>query len=153
MISTEKIKTNFSFIPAWFGDTQVYHDTDVFEEHGDFCDLYFKSVDKEIKEEQVDIYSKFKNYFKNYVDEIEVFINNNLTYFETNKLDEIKRSILFFDVIEVPFDNSKYDLVLVCGKTYKTFPFRKKSISIRIEFKNGQILSIRRKKDTTTDND
>ena len=152
MITIEQIKTQFSHISAWRGNSEVYHDTVVFEGYGTFCDLYFKSIDKEIKQQQVDIYNKFENTHRNYIDEIVRFINSNLNSSERNKSEQITKSPLFFDVIEVPFDNFKYDLVLVCGKTYKSF-FLKKDIGIRVEFKSGQIKTIQREKNTTEDND
>jgi hypothetical protein len=65
----------------------------------------------------------------------------------------IRQTKLTLDIIEIPYDNLKYDLVLVCSKTYKKFLFLTRNIDIRVEFKNGRIKSIQRKKDTTEDNE
>lgn len=152
MVTIEKIKTEFSHIIAWTENSEVYHSTVVFEGHGAFCDLYFKSNDKNVKQEQVDAYNKFEATYRNYIGEIELFIKTNLNSYETNNLEKITNLILTFDVIELPYDNFKYDLVLVCGKVYKQFFFFKKTIDIRVEFKNGRIRTIQRKKDTTKEN-
>ncbi|MNH47872.1 hypothetical protein D3C79_1113340 [compost metagenome] len=57
------------------------------------------------------------------------------------------------DVIEIPYDNPKYDLVLICGKSYRGFLFLKEDIIVRIEFSNGAIQSMQRKRDIMKDND
>lgn len=153
MLTLEKIKTEFSHINAFAGTSEVYHDTDVFEGHGKFCDLYFKSVDRQLSQKQVDTYNSFKKNQEKYFDEIERFINSSLISAEAKKMAQIKLQPLNIDVIEVPYDNPKYDLVLVCGKTFKNFLIFNKNINLRIELKDGRIMSIQRKKDTTEDND
>ena len=153
MLTIDKIKTDFSHTTAWTGNSETYHDSPIFEGYGNFCDLYFRSKDKQIKQVQVDKYNEFRENFKNYLPEIESYILNSLRSSEINIKDIIKQANLTLDIIEIPFDNSKYDLVLVCGKTYKKFFFLTKNIDIRVEFKNGLIKSIQRKKDTTADNE
>lgn len=153
MLKVEKVKTDFSYIKAWTGNSEVYHDSPIFEGYGNFCDLYFKSRDKEIKQEQVDKYNEFREHFKNYIPEIEMYVLNSLKNSEINIRDQIRKIPLRLDVIEIPFDNFKYDLVLVCGKTYKKFYFLKRNIDIRVEFNNNRIRTIKRKKDTTEDNE
>lgn len=153
MLNIEKIKKNFSYIKARTGNSEVYHDSPIFEGYGKFCDLYFKSKDKKLKQEQVDKFNDFKENFKSYLPEIDRFILSSLKNSEVNLEDTIRKSKLTLDIIEVPYDNFKYDLVLVCGKTYKKFIFLTRNIDIRVEFINGRIKSIQRKKDTTEDND
>ncbi len=148
----KQTKKHFSHISARTGNSEVYHDTVNFYGQGDSCDLYFNCVGKELKQEQVDIYSQFENNYKNYIAEIERFISNNLTTYEQKVSEEIKNLELTFDIIDVPYDNSNYDIVLVCGKTYRKFLFFKKEINIRIEFKNGKIKTIQRKNNTIEDN-
>lgn len=152
MLTIEKIKKDFSHINAWTGNSEVYHDSPIFQGYGNFCDLYFKSRDKQIKQEQVDKYNDFKENFKSYLPDIEKYILSSLKNSEVNIENTIRQTKLTLDVIEIPFDNFKYDLVLVCGKTYKKFFFLTRNIDIRVEFKNGRIKSIQRKKDTTEDN-
>lgn len=153
MLTIEKVKNNFSYIKAWTGNSETYHDSPVFDGYGNLCDLYFKAQDKNIKQEQVDKYNEFRKDFKNYLPEIERYILNSLRNSELDLKDIIEQTKLTLDIIEVPFDNFKYDLVLVCGKTFKKFFFLTKNIDIRVEFKNGRIKSIQRKKDTTEDNE
>lgn len=152
MLTIDKIKKDFSYIKAWTENSEVFHDSPIFEGYGDLCDLYFKSKDKEIKQEQVDKYNEFKQNFKSYLPEIEKYILSTLKSSESNLKEEIRQAGLMLDVIEIPYDNFKYDMVLVCGKTYKKFFFLTRNIDIRVEFKSGRIKSIQRKKDTTEDN-
>lgn len=152
MLTIEKIKTDFSYIKALTGNSEVYHDSPTFDGYGNLCDLYFKSKDKQIKQEQVDKYNEFRKCFKDYLPEIENYISRSLENSEINKKEIIRQSKLTFDIIEIPYDNFKYDLVLVCGKNYKKFIFLKENIDIRVEFKNGTIKTIQRKKETKADN-
>ncbi|WP_461791421.1 hypothetical protein [Pedobacter sp.] len=153
MLTIEKIKKDFSYIKAWTGNSETYHDSPIFEGYGNLCDLYFKSKDKQIKQEQVDKYNEFKENFKSHLSDIEQYILSSLKNSEVNIENTIRQTKLTLDIIEIPFDNFKYDLVLVCGKTYKKFFFLTRNIDIRVEFKNGRIKSIQRKKDTTEDNE
>ncbi len=153
MLTIEKIKKDFSYIKAWTGNSEVYHDSPVFQGYGNLCDLYFKTKDKQIKQEQVDKYNEFKQNFKSYLPEIEKYILSSLKNSEINLENKIRQTKLTLDIIEIPFENFKYDLVLVCGKAFKKFFFLTRNIDIRVEFKNGRIKSIQRKKDTTEDNE
>lgn len=152
MLTIERIKKDFSHIEAWTGNSEVYHDSVILQGYGNSCDLYFKSNDKQIKKEQVDKYNEFKENFKSYLPDIEKFILSSLKNSEVNLEARIRQTKLTLEVIEIPFDNLKYDLVLVCGKTYKKFFFLTKNIDVRVEFTNGRIKSIQRKKETTEDN-
>ncbi len=153
MLTLEKIKSEFSFIDALFGETQSYHNTDTFEGHGEFCDIYFVSVNKEVKAEQIEVYNNFKMNYKNYLQKIEREILNSLNSSELSKETEIQNAILYFEVIQISQGNPKYDLVLVCSKTYKKFMFLKKDITFRVEFKNENIISLQRTSDSTKDNE
>jgi hypothetical protein len=153
MLTIDKIKRDFSYVKAWTGNSEVYHDSPIFQGYGNLCDLYFKSKDKQIKQEQVDKYNEFKENFKSYLPDIEKYILSSLKNSEMNLENTIRQTKLTLDIIEIPYDNLKYDLVLVCGKTYKKFFFLTRNIDIRVEFKNGRIKSIQRKKDTTEDNE
>lgn len=153
MLTIDKIKRDFSYVKAWTGNSEVYHDSPIFQGYGNLCDLYFKSKDKQLKQEQVDKYNEFKENFKSYLPDIEKYILSSLKNSEMSLENAIRQTKLTLDIIEIPYDNLKYDLVLVCGKTYKKFFFLTKNIDIRVEFKNGRIKSIQRKKDTTEDNE
>lgn len=153
MLTLEKIKKDFTYIKAWTGDTSIYHSDFVFEDTGEFCDLYFSSENKLIRQEQVDVFNRFQLNFKDFIPEIDKFINSNLRFYESRNSELIERTKVAFSVVSVPYDTSKYDLILVCGKTYRSFLFFKKDIDIRVEFKDGKIKTIQRKKDTLEDND
>jgi hypothetical protein len=71
MLTIDKIKRDFSYVKAWTGNSEVYHDSPIFQGYGNLCDLYFKSKDKQIKQEQVDKYNEFKENFKSYLPDIE----------------------------------------------------------------------------------
>ena len=147
MLTLKTIKSEFSDL------TECYQNEEQFEGHGDFCDVYFVAEKKEVKQSQVDVYNSFKQNFKSYLPKIEDKIKNSLTHYESNKADEIRNATLYFDVIQVPQDNPKYDLVLICSKYYKKFLFLKQTITLRVEFKNGTIVSIKRTSDSTKDNE
>jgi len=145
MITIEEIKRDFSFIEALTGNSECYMNSETFEGHGNFCDIYFNSFNRELKQSQVDAFNEFKQNPKKYVNEIEQYISSTLSNSESSKVEEISNADLTFDVIEIPQDNIKYDLVLICGKTYKQFLFFKKNIGLRVEIKSGRINSIQRK--------
>ncbi len=145
MITIEEIKRDFTFIEALTGNSECYMNSETFEGHGNFCDIYFDSTNKELLQSQVDVFNKFKKDSKKYVTEIEEFISKNLSSTKSEKLKEISKADLIFEVIQIPQDKMKYDLVLICGKTYRQFLFFKKKISFRVEIKSGQIFSIKRK--------
>ncbi len=153
MLSIENIKTNFSYIKALAGGHASYHNSVVFTGHGDICDLYFESKNDEIRQGQADSYNQFASSYKRYLEEIERYILDRLTRSETKRTDTIRNTVLRMDVIEIPYDNPKYDLVLICGKSYRGFLFLKEDINVRIEFSNGAIQSMQRKRDIMKDND
>lgn len=153
MLTIEKVKADFSFIEAFSGDSELYHNSVIFEGHGDFCDLYFRSREKSIKQDQLDKYNEFKIGFKNYLPEIEKYILNSLNNSEINLNDSISSTTLVLEILEIPYDSFKYDMVLICSKSYKKFFFIKRSINIRVEIKNEKIKSIQRKTDTSIDNE
>jgi hypothetical protein len=146
MLTIETIKKNFTFIKAIDENTECYHETEQFPEHGKFCDIYFMSIQKELTQKQVDIFNDFKNNFKQYIPRIEQEIPNILKPSELNRLEEIKKSTLLFDVIEIPQNKSEYDLLLVCGKTFKKLLFIKVNIDLHVEFKGKEIALVKRKK-------
>lgn len=153
MLTLENIKSEFTFIDAFTDDSECYQNSETFEGYGDFCDVYFVSLNKNIRQEQIDVYNKFKQNFKDYLPKIEQKIQSSLSNSELSKEDEIKNSILYFEIIQIPQSNRKYDLVLVCSKTYKKLIFFRQTITLRVEFKNENIISIKRTTDSTKDND
>jgi hypothetical protein len=153
MLTTEIIRNEFSYVKAWTGDAEAYHNAEVYDGYSNLCDLYFKSGNKDIKEEQIAVYNLFRTHLGAYLSEVENHLLENPGSFEKHKAEEIRNAALTLDIIEVPYDNGKYDLVFVCSKTYKNFLFFKQEINVRIELRHGKIQSIQRKKDVTEDND
>jgi len=117
MLTIEKIKNDYSYIEAWSGNSETYHDSPIFEGYGNFCDLYLRAQNQHVKQEQVDKYNEFRESFKNYLPEIESYILSSLRNSEFHLKDIIKQKKLTLDIIEVPFDSFRYELVLICGKT------------------------------------
>lgn len=152
MLSIESIQKDFSYIKAWTGDSEVFQNTEEFLGHGEFCDVYFQTYNRQIYKEQVDRYNIFKSDYKEYIPDIERYIDKCLTNSELTIIDKISKSPLFFDVIFIPQGNIHYDLVLICSKSFKKNLFIKKEIAVRIEFLNGKIASIERKQNTMEEN-
>ncbi len=152
MLTIETIKSEFSYTKALIGNSESYHNTDEFLGHGDFCDIYFNSKNEILLQTQVDTYNDFKINYSKYSSEIEKFILDNLNPSQQRQIENIKDSILFFDVVSIPQETVKYDMVLVCSKSYKHLMFFTKNISVRVEFNNRKIKSIKITNDTTVDN-
>lgn len=152
MLTLENIKSEFNFIDAYMDESECYQNIENYEGHGTFCDIYFTSTGKIVMQEQVDIYNKFKQNFKSYLPKINQKIQTTLTNSELSKEDKIKNSILYFEVIEIPQSSQKYDLILICSKTYKKLFFFRQMITLRVEFKDENITSIKRTTDSTKDN-
>lgn len=146
-MTVEQVKSGFFYSKAWTGNTETYHNTEVFEGYGHFCDVYFNSHNREIDVRQVEAYDGFKQNFRKYLPEIEHFMASHL------KSAEAQKAPRAIDVIEIPFNNPKYDLALICGKTYRKLMFFRQNIDVRVEFKDGRTKSMQRKKDVTVDND
>jgi hypothetical protein len=150
MLTLETMKKDYGFVK---GGSQCYHNMEVFDGFGKFCDVYFNCENGQVKEEQISIYNTFKAGLKKYANEIEVYIQSSLTTSEQKKPARINEAVLQFNVVDVPFENPKYDLILICGKDYKGFLGMRNEISIRVEIKDGSIQSIQRKRNVLKDND
>lgn len=152
MLTIENIKSNFSYIKAIFDNSESYHNTDNYFNLGDFTDIYFESINQNVKQEQIDIYNSFKLNHTKYLSEIEQYFIKNLNNYELNHIDKIKQKELFFDVIYIPNKNNNYDLALICSREYQKYFIFKKSISLRVEFKNNSISSVKRPQNITKEN-
>ena len=150
MFTIQKIKDNFHLSKTFSFNENIgsYTETltEEFSDFGGFCDIYIEEFNNEILQNQVDVFNKFLQNFKNYLPQINSYIFSNLTAFEKDTDNE-----LIFDVVFVPQNNSKYDLVLICGKKIK-FLFLDRRITLRIEFKNGLVKTIKRTNNSTEDN-
>jgi hypothetical protein len=150
MFTIEKIKKNFklSKIISFKENTGSYTETftEEFADFGGFCDVYIQEFENEILQNQIDAFNHFLDNFKNYLSQINAFVFSNLKSFEINTDNQ-----LVFDVVFIPQNNSKYDLVLVCGKKINFLLFNKQ-ITLRIEFKDNIIKSIKRTNNSTEDN-
>jgi hypothetical protein len=153
MLTSEQIKREFTYIKALTGNDENYTSNEPFDDHGFFCDVYFKAHKKEILQSQIDTYNHFRSNSQSYLNEIESYMASHLNSYEENNFEKIKATPLLFDVVDVPQNNPKYDLVLICGRQYKRLIFFKRGISLRVEFFNRKIKSINRTKYGMTDND
>ncbi len=150
MYTIQKIKEEFhltktiSFIENKGSYTETL--TEEFIDFGGFCDVYIQEFNDEILQNQVDIFNDFLLNFRNYLPQINSYVSSNLETFEKDTDNK-----LTFDVVFVPQYSSKYDLVLVCGKKIKWL-FLSKEITLRIEFKDNFIKSIKRTNNSLEDN-
>lgn len=149
MQTIETIKAEFHLTKL--GDT--YHNSVVFPGHGDMCDVYFQSSDGELRQEQVDSYNQLLSSYKRHLETVDRYIFDNLSSSETKRTELIRDAELRMDVLDIPYDNPKYDCVLFCGKSYRGFLFSRQNIDVRIEFRNGAIQSVRRNGNLMKDND
>ena len=152
MLTIENITSNFSYIKAIFDNSESYHNTDNYFSLGDFTDIYFESINKNVNQEQIDIYNNFKLNHTKYLTEIEEYFIKHLDKYESNHIEQIKQKELYFDVIFIPNKNENYDLALICSREYQKYFIFKKSISLRVEIKNNSISSVKRPKNITKEN-
>ena len=146
-LTLEKIKQEFSLINSFYF-SEVHYSTD-----GRFFDLYFKTEESVISNKQIETYNKLIENLNQYLIKINDFIRSTYTKSELKKAEELNIIKLNIHVIEISNNNnSDLDAVLVCGKQYKHFRLFKRDIEIRIEIKNGQIMTIERKTDSTRKN-
>lgn len=151
-LSIELVKSEFSFIRSWTGNQENYHGTYFFPHQAHFCDVWFVSPKKAVVQAQIDRFNTFVTSYEQYFDSIDEFLLRNLSPLEWKSFNKINEADFEFEVIQVPFNRDKYDFVLVCSKNYKWLLW-KRSITIRVEFRNGRINSMKRTEDSTEDND
>lgn len=150
-LTKDIVYSKFHYVNSIFGNLENYHmQIKLFPTSEDEIDLYFKSKDKNIQAYQLETFNDFIKLFKG--DEIEKTFMNSFSKNEENLYEKGRISKTYYEILQVPYRNTNYDLILVCSKEYKRFLFSKKQISIRIEFKNGKINSFERKSDTTKEN-
>lgn len=150
MLTKENVESEFSLVESIFGNLRNYHKEVEFIGHKNSCDVYFMCEVKPTQK-QIDLLNDFIENQIIKLEEIEKVILKNLNFYNSKRVDNIKNSKLFLDVISVPQNNLKYDFVVVCSKIYKTMFVFNKTISLRIEYKNGQIKTAQIKEDTTED--
>lgn len=141
MITFDQIKADFDLM-----DYATYFGNIYFPGHGKFCGVYLKAFNKEVRQEQIDTLYDFKLNYRKYIPAIEKCIHENLEGSEQKRMGEILGNPILIDVIEIPYNDPGYDLLLMCGKAYTKFMFKKGSIDIRVELLDGEIRSIRRER-------
>jgi transcription termination factor NusB len=146
MLTQETIQKEFTYIKALTGNSECFQGIESFPKHGNFCDIYFITSNKLITQTQVDHFNIFKQNYNEYSERIENKIESILNQAELSRLKEIQESILSFDVLEIPKENPEYDFMLVCKKSITRYLILRNNISFHVEFKNGEIKSIYRKK-------
>ena len=150
-ITLNDIYSNFDYIKSIIGNTENYHSQKALNKNDEFLtEVYFECKEKSVNQIQIDIYNKFiKTFDLNVIEEL--FLNA-LTESEVELFRKGKISQSFVEIIQVPFEKTNFDLVLVCSKEYRLLFRRKKYISLRTEYENGSIKSVERKSDTTAEN-
>lgn len=146
MNTIEKIKQEYSFIEAITGNTSCYQNSIKYEGHGEFCDVYFNSDQGELLQSQIDRYTEFENKYQKYLPEIK---NSFLPFFSTTNQTKINLGsydLINFDVIEVPYKNAEYDLMLVCSIRIRKLLLFKKEVCLHVKIKNGRINGVERKR-------
>jgi hypothetical protein len=151
IITVNNIEKEFTLVESIFGDLKNYHREIEYMGFGKFCDVYLMCEEKPNKN-QIDILNKFNENYKEKLAEIDKLIIKKKNLTDSEQIEKIKNSMLYLDVIFIPEKNPKYEMVIVCSKTYKSMYIFKKTINIRIEYKNGQIKSSEIKKNTAEDN-
>ncbi|RCU42653.1 hypothetical protein EIZ47_07370 [Chryseobacterium lacus] len=145
MFVPQQLRRDFEKNRNKTSNPEVYHKIlkSDFEDYGGFCELYVEAQNGIIETEQVVILNDFMEKYQHFIPEIRQFINLNLKPFEKLIKPIIDKAAFTIDVIDIPKNHSQYDVVMICGKTYR-FLFWKKEIAIRVEFQDGRIQSMKR---------
>ena len=121
MLTLETFKTEFAPVHSPAGVPPSYHNSVVFPGHGDMCDVYFDSIDGEVTQKQIDCYNQFLSSCKRHLEQVDRYILDNLSSSETKRVDNIRNAVLRMDVIDIKYDNPKYDFLVLYGKSYNGF--------------------------------
>ena len=151
LITERIIEKEFTLVESIFGNLKNYHREIDYLGFGKFCDVYLLCEEK-TNNKQIEILNHFNENYKEKLAEVDKIIIKKLNLTDSEKNEKIKNAMLYLDLISIPEKNPKYDLVVVCSKSYKSNYIFNKTISIRVEYKNGQIKSSEIKKNTIEDN-
>ncbi len=124
----------------------------IYDENRRFFDLYLNVETKGILESQTKTYNELIENLNEYLTKISEYIKSIYTNSEKKKAAELNNTKLNIEVVQITINNKNFDAVIVCGKEYKKFGIFKKNIGIRTEIKDGQIITMERKKDTLEEN-
>jgi hypothetical protein len=124
----------------------------IYDENRRFFDLYLNVGTKGILESQTKTYNELIENLNEYLTKISEYIKSIYTNSEKKKAAELNNTKLNIEVVQITVNNKNFDAVIVCGKEYKKFRIFKKNIGIRTEIKDGQIITMERKKDTLEEN-
>ncbi len=142
MLTIKKIKEENQFVENDNSTPESYLNCIEFKGHGTFCDVYFICQDGELSQSQVDNFNEFQSKYLNYLPEIKTAFTPFLSHKDQQNFNSHNFPKVSFDVIEVPFKNLEFDIVLNCSvKVLKFFIF-KKNVSLEIKIKNERIISI-----------
>jgi hypothetical protein len=146
-VNIEEIKTNFAFV----GES-TYHNSIQIGSNEQMCDLYIESSKGNINPEQIAVYNQFIENYSTILNTVQRHLIDNLPQKFENQITEVRDVKLVPEIINVPFSQENYDLVLVFGIKLKWFLFLKKDYGFRVELKQGKIQSLVFKNDTTLPN-
>lgn len=146
------IYQQFDYIKSPDETKEQYHSyANLFKDSKEKTDIYFESGEKKIKEAQIEVFKRFIQSFE--VADLEAFFkvtysDKEFTYYHKGKI-----SRTYLEVISLPFETDRFDLILICSKEYRQSLINKKTISIRFELLNNKIKSAERTTNTTLPND
>ena len=103
MLTLETLLREYSLVGS--GSSESYHNVEVFDGFGELCDVYFGSENGNVKDEQIMVYNLFKDSYKKYANEIDLFMQSSFDRSEQKRSAKINDTVLRFDVIDVPFEN------------------------------------------------
>lgn len=122
------------------------------EHQKNHCDLAIEFNDSQLTQHQVDVLNFIEQKTAKIQSLIEKELSNLYSKSEMNRRDELDNLPLNFEIIEIKEDGYKYDFSVICSKRYRGFFLFPKEINLRVEFKNGSIYTIERKRDPLKEN-
>ncbi|MBL7944839.1 MAG: hypothetical protein JNN32_02170 [Flavobacteriales bacterium] len=150
LMNLEQVRNDLSFVRSWSG-RENYHFTWPFPHQTISCDVYFRAPKKNVDQAQLDRLNAFVQDYARYIPQFDEFIAQSTRAYERWAFLKGSVGIVEFQVIDFPLDTTKYDFVLVAAKTYERLLW-KRSIGFRAEFRNGEIISMKRCRSCTDDN-
>lgn len=150
----ENIETGWAYVEPYFGEANPnYHNMQSIDDMSCDTDIYLGSEKKEVLTKQVLALNEFVENYASYQMKFYAIVERNLTESERTKKESILSKNLNLEVLSVPYNNTDYDIAVICSIDYKRLLFFKNSISLRVEIKDGKIKSARRTSTTDSVNE
>ncbi len=130
--------------PMFGGKESTFHVMKSIERRSCDTDIYMRSENGSVSDEQVESLNRFLVEYQSTESLIKASFHKYFTRFEDKRSRELISLPIMLEVLDIPLRGRKYDLVLICSICYKKFGFINRSITLRVEMKNGEIQSTRR---------